>query len=187
VKNFVKAVNKGIVKVISKMGISTIQSYRGAQIFEAIGLGQDLVDKYFTWTASRVGGVGPSVLAREVRMRHEKAYPARPTNGHVLDAGGQYQWRREGEHHLFNPETIHRLQYACRTNNYKVFNEYSELVNNQSKRLNTLRGLMDLKFDAKPVPIDEVESVDSLVKRFKTGAMSYGSISKEAHEGWRSR
>src|SRR6185369_13177689 len=183
VKNFVKAVNKGIVKVISKMGISTIQSYRGAQIFEAIGLGQDLVDKYFTWTASRIGGVGLPVLAREVRMRHEKAYPERPTNGHVLDAGGQYQWRREGEHHLFNPETIHRLQYACRTNNYKVFGEYSELVNNQSKRLCTLRGLMDLKFDAKPVPIDEVESVDSLVKRFKTGAMSYGSISKEAHEG----
>ncbi|HLY12039.1 MAG TPA: glutamate synthase large subunit [Planctomycetota bacterium] len=183
VKSFVKAVNKGIVKVISKMGISTIQSYRGAQIFEAIGLGQDLVDKYFTWTASRVGGVGLPVIAKEVRMRHERAYPDRPTNGHVLDAGGQYQWRREGEHHLFNPETIHRLQYACRNNNYKVFQEYSELVNNQSKRLCTLRGLMDLKFDAKPVPIEEVEPADSLVQRFKTGAMSYGSISKEAHEG----
>jgi len=183
VKNFVKAVNKGIVKVISKMGISTIQSYRGAQIFEAIGLGQDLVDKYFTWTASRVGGVGVGVVAKEVRMRHEKAYSERPTNGHVLEAGGQYQWRREGEHHLFNPETIHRLQYSCRTSNYKVFQEYSDLVNNQSKRLNTLRGLMDLKFSEKPVPIEEVESVESLVKRFKTGAMSYGSISKEAHEG----
>jgi glutamate synthase (ferredoxin) len=183
VKNFVKAINKGIVKVISKMGISTIQSYRGAQIFEAIGLGQELIDKYFTWTASRVGGVGTAVIAKEVRMRHEKAYPERPTNGHVLEAGGQYQWRREGEHHLFNPETIHRLQYACRTNNYKVFQEYSELVNNQSKRLNTLRGLMDFKLDEKPVPIEEVESVDSLVRRFKTGAMSYGSISKEAHEG----
>jgi glutamate synthase (ferredoxin) len=183
VKNFVKAINKGIVKVISKMGISTIQSYRGAQIFEAIGLGQDFVDRYFTWTASRVGGVGTSVIAMEVRMRHEKAYPERPANGHVLDAGGQYQWRREGEHHLFNPETIHRLQYSCRNANYKVFQEYSELVNNQSKRLNTLRGLMDFKFDAPPVPIEEVEPVESLLKRFKTGAMSYGSISKEAHEG----
>jgi glutamate synthase (NADPH/NADH) large chain len=182
-KNFVKAINKGIVKVISKMGISTIQSYRGAQIFEAIGLGPELIDRYFAWTASRVGGVGLSVLAKEVRMRHERAFPDRSTNGHVLDAGGQYQWRREGEYHLFNPETIHRLQYACRTNNYKVFQEYSELVNNQSKRICTLRGLMDLKFEPKPIPIDEVESVDSIVKRFKTGAMSYGSISKEAHEG----
>jgi glutamate synthase domain-containing protein 2/glutamate synthase domain-containing protein 1/glutamate synthase domain-containing protein 3 len=182
-KNYAKAVVKGCVKVISKMGISTIQSYRGAQIFEAIGLSQDLVDKYFTWTASRVGGVGIDVLARETRMRHERAFPARPTNGHVLDAGGQYQWRREGEAHLFNPETIHRLQYACRTGSYKVFQEYSELVNNQSKRLCTLRGLMDMKFPEKGVPIEEVESVDAIVKRFKTGAMSYGSISKEAHEG----
>jgi glutamate synthase (ferredoxin) len=182
-KNFVKAINKGIVKVISKMGISTIQSYRGAQIFEAIGLGPELIDKYFAWTASRVGGVGLPVLAKEARMRHERAFPDRSTNGHVLDAGGQYQWRREGEYHLFNPETIHRLQYACRTNNYKVFQDYSELVNNQSKRICTLRGLMDLKFESKPIPIDEVESVDSIVKRFKTGAMSYGSISKEAHEG----
>ncbi|HZE97038.1 MAG TPA: glutamate synthase large subunit, partial [Planctomycetota bacterium] len=183
VKNFVKAVNKGIVKVISKMGISTIQSYRGSQIFEAIGLGQELIDQYFTWTASRVGGIGLAVIAKEVRMRHERAFPDRPTNGHVLEAGGQYQWRREGEHHLFNPETIHRLQYACRTANYKVFQEYSELVNNQTKRMNTLRGLMDFRLDARPVPIEEVESVESLVKRFKTGAMSYGSISKEAHEG----
>ncbi len=183
VKNFIKAVQKGIVKVISKMGISTIQSYRGAQIFEAIGLGQDLVDKYFTWTASRVGGIGLDVVAREARTRHERAFPDRSANGHVLEAGGQYQWRRDGEQHLFNPETIHRLQYACRTSNFKVFQEYSELVNNQSKRLCTLRGLMDLKWAEKPVPIDEVESVDSMVKRFKTGAMSYGSISKEAHEG----
>jgi glutamate synthase (NADPH/NADH) large chain len=182
VKNFIKAAQKGIVKVISKMGISTIQSYRGAQIFEAIGLGQDLVDRYFTWTASRVGGIGLDVIAREVASRHERAFPDRSTNGHVLEVGGQYQWRRDGEQHLFNPETIHRLQYACRTANYKVFQDYSELVNNQSKRLCTLRGLMDLKLAEKPVPIEEVESVDSLVRRFKTGAMSYGSISKEAHE-----
>ena len=182
-KNYAKAVVKGCVKVISKMGISTIQSYRGAQIFEAIGLSQDFVDKYFTWTASRVGGVGADVIARETAIRHGRAFPDRPTNGHVLDVGGQYQWRREGEAHLFNPETIHRLQYACRTGNYKVFQEYSELVNNQSKRVCTLRGLMDIKFPGKGVPIEEVESVDDLVKRFKTGAMSYGSISKEAHEG----
>ncbi len=181
-KNYAKAVLKGVVKVLSKMGISTLHSYRGAQIFEAIGLGQELIDKYFTWTASRVGGVGIEVIAREARLRHEKAFPERPTNGHVLDAGGQYQYRKDGEHHLFNPETIHRLQYSCRTANYKVFQEYSELVNNQAKRLATLRGLMDLKFDAKPVPIEEVEAVDEIVKRFKTGAMSYGSISKEAHE-----
>jgi glutamate synthase (ferredoxin) len=181
-KRYVKAVNKGIVKVISKMGISTIQSYRGAQIFEAIGLGQELVDKYFTWTASRVGGVGIDVIAREARLRHEKAFPERPTNGHVLEAGGQYQYRKDGEYHLFNPETIHRLQVACRTANYKVFQEYSVLVNDQTKRLATLRGLMELKFDGKPVPIEEVEPVEEIVKRFKTGAMSYGSISKEAHE-----
>ncbi len=181
-KNYVKAVMKGVVKVISKMGISTVQSYRGAQIFEAIGLSQDLVDRYFTWTASRVAGVGLDVVAREAAMRHEKAFPDRRTNGHVLDAGGQYQYRRDGEYHLFNPETIHRLQYACRTASYKVFQEYSELVNNQSRRLATLRGLMDLRFDRPPVPIEEVEPVEDIVRRFKTGAMSYGSISKEAHE-----
>jgi glutamate synthase (ferredoxin) len=182
-KNYVKAVMKGVVKVISKMGISTIQSYRGAQIFEAIGLSQDLVDRYFTWTASRIGGVGLDVLAREVRLRHERAFPERPLNGHVLEAGGQYQYRRDGEYHLFNPETIHRLQYACRTNDYKVFKEYSKLVDDQSQRIATLRGLMDLKWAEQPVPIEEVEPVEEIVKRFKTGAMSYGSISKEAHEG----
>ncbi|HYE98376.1 MAG TPA: glutamate synthase large subunit, partial [Planctomycetota bacterium] len=182
-KNYAKAVLKGAVKVMSKMGISTIQSYRGAQIFEAIGLSQDFVDKYFTWTASRVGGIGADVVARETALRHAKAFPQRPSNGHVLDVGGQYQWRRDGEVHLFNPETIHRLQYACRTNNYKVFQDYSRLVDDQSRKICTLRGLMDIKFPATGVPIEEVESVESIVKRFKTGAMSYGSISKEAHEG----
>jgi glutamate synthase (ferredoxin) len=182
VKNYVKAAVKGVVKVISKMGISTIQSYRGAQIFEAIGLSREVVDRYFTWTASRVGGVGLDVLAEEARMRHERAFPERPTDGRVLDAGGQYQYRRDGEYHLFNPETIHRLQYACRTGNYQVFKEYSRLVDDQSRRLCTLRGLMELKFAEKPVPLEEVEPVEEIVKRFKTGAMSYGSISKEAHE-----
>jgi glutamate synthase (ferredoxin) len=181
-KNYVKAANKGVLKVMSKMGISTVQSYCGAQIFEAIGLNTDFVDKYFTWTASRVGGIGIDVIAREVKARHDRAFPERPLNGHLLDQGGQYQWRRDGEHHLFNPETVHKLQYACRTNNYHVFKQYSDLVNNQSRRLCTLRGLFDLKLADKPIPLGEVEPVESIMKRFKSGAMSYGSISQEAHE-----
>jgi glutamate synthase (ferredoxin) len=164
------------------MGISTIQSYRGAQIFEAIGLNQEFVNRYFTWTASRVQGIGVSEVAAEVLTRHEKAFPARQINGRQLDAGGQYQYRRDGELHLFNPESVHKLQYACRTANYGVFKEYSRLVDDQSKRLCTLRSLMDIKFSETPIPIEEVEPVESIVKRFKTGAMSYGSISKEAHE-----
>jgi glutamate synthase (ferredoxin) len=182
VKNYIKAVNKGVVKVMSKMGISTVQSYCGAQIFEAIGLNQAFIDKYFTWTASRVEGAGMDVIAREVMIRHEHAFPDRQLNGQVLSSGGQYQWRRDGEHHLFNPETVHKLQYACRTGDSKVFKQYSALVNDQSKRLCTLRGLFELKFADQPVPIDEVEPVESIMKRFKSGAMSYGSISKEAHE-----
>jgi glutamate synthase (ferredoxin) len=182
VKNYIKATNKGVVKVMSKMGISTVQSYCGAQIFEAIGLNKDVIDKYFTWTASRVEGVGIEVIAHESKMRHDRAFPDRQLNGHLLDAGGQYQWRRDGEHHLFNPETVHKLQYACRTGDYRIFKQYSELVNNQSKRLCTLRGLFELKFAEQPIPIEEVEPVESIMKRFKSGAMSYGSISKEAHE-----
>jgi glutamate synthase (ferredoxin) len=182
VKNFVKAANKGVVKVMSKMGISTVQSYCGAQIFEAIGLNRNFIDKYFTWTASRVEGVGLDVIAQEVKIRHDRAFPDRQLNGHVLDSGGQYQWRRDGEHHLFNPETVHKLQYACRTGDYKVFKQYSEVVNNQSRRLCTLRGLFELKFADQSISIDEVEPVEAIMKRFKSGAMSYGSISKEAHE-----
>jgi glutamate synthase (ferredoxin) len=181
-KNYVKAAVKGVVKVISKMGISTIQSYRGAQIFEAIGLHHSVVEKYFTWTPSRLEGIGLDVLAREVQMRHERAFPRFPVNGHVLDAGGQYQWRSDGEYHLFNPETVHKLQAACRTGSYKLFKEYSALVNQQSKRLCTLRGLLGFKFAPQVIPLDEVEPVESIVRRFKTGAMSYGSISQEAHE-----
>jgi glutamate synthase (ferredoxin) len=182
VKNYVKAITKGVMKVMSKMGISTAQGYCGAQIFEAIGLNQKFVDKYFTWTASRVSGVGLDVIAAEVKARHDRAFPDRSLNGHTLDAGGHYQYRKEGEYHLFNPETVHKLQYACRSNNYKVFKEYSELVNNQSRRRCTLRGLFDLKFVEKPLPIEEVESVEAIMRRFKSGAMSYGSISQEAHE-----
>jgi glutamate synthase (ferredoxin) len=181
-KNYVKAVVKGIVKVTSKMGISTIQSYRGAQIFEAIGLHPSVVEKYFTGTASRVGGIGMDMIAREVQIRHQAAFPIRQVNGHVLDVGGAYQWRVDGEHHLFNPHTVHKLQQACRNADYKAFKEYSRAVNDQSKKACTLRGLLELKTSGAPIPIEEVESLEAILKRFKSGAMSYGSISKEAHE-----
>src|SRR5258705_5837788 len=166
-KNFAKAAIKGVVKVISKMGISTIQSYRGAQIFEALGLHHIVVDKYFTWTASRIEGVGLDVIAREVLIRHQHAFPDRPVNGHTLDVGGQYQWRADGELHLFSPQTVHKLQLATRTANYKIFKEYSALVNDQLEKHCTLRGLLDLKLAPTPIPIAEVESVESILKRFK--------------------
>ncbi len=182
VKNYAKALAKGVVKTMSKMGISTIQSYCGAQIFEAIGLNKDVINRYFTWTASRVEGIGLDGIAEEILKRHRHAFPEREVNGQTLDPGGQYQWRKDGEFHLFNPETIHKLQLSTRLNNYKFFKEYSEAVNNQSKNHCTLRGLLDFKTAAKPIPIEEVESAETIMKRFKTGAMSYGSISKEAHE-----
>ena len=182
VKNYIKALNKGVVKVISKMGISTIQSYCGAQVFEAVGLNQDFVDKYFTWTPTSIGGGGIDVIAEEVRVRHQTAFAERYMNGNGLEPGGHYQYRQDGEFHLFNPETIHKLQYACRDNNYQAFKEYAELVNNQAQKLCTLRGLMELKPNRGPIAIEEVEPAAEIVKRFKTGAMSYGSISKEAHE-----
>ena len=182
VKGYDKAVYKGVVKVMAKMGISTIKSYCGAQIFEAVGLGQELVDKYFTWTPSRVGGIGLEEIAREALQQHARAFPTYPLNGHTLEVYGQYQYRKDGELHLFNPRTIHLLQKACRTNDYKTFKEFTQLIDSQSERMATLRGLMELKYVSKPIPIEEVEPVDAIVKRFKTGAMSYGSISKEAHE-----
>jgi glutamate synthase (NADPH/NADH) large chain len=180
-KNFVKAASKGVIKVMSKMGISAIQSYRGAQVFEALGLRQDVIDHYFTWTPSRIGGIGLDVIAQEVLARHRAAYPERQIDGHVLPSGGLYKWRAEGEAHLFNPETIHKLQKAARTGSYAVFKEYSQLINDQAKNLCTLRSLLDFK-DGTPIPLAEVEPVESIMKRFKSGAMSYGSISKEAHE-----
>ncbi len=182
VKNYAKAVSKGVVKTMSKMGISTIQSYHGAQIFEAMGLNQKFVDKYFTWTSTRIEGVGLEVVTSEVLKRHHRAYPERDVQVHALDTGGQYQWRSDGEYHLFNPETVHKLQLACRTNNYKVFKEYSKSVDEQMRHWCTLRGLLDFKTAGKSIPIEEVEPVTAIVKRFKSGAMSYGSISKEAHE-----
>jgi glutamate synthase (ferredoxin) len=179
--NFAKAATKGVVKVMSKMGISAVQSYHGAQVFEAIGLRQDVIDEYFTGTASRVGGIGLDTIASEVLMRHNAAFPDRPAGDQVLPTGGQYQWRADGEFHVFNPESIHRLQKAVRTGSYATFKSYAELIDDRAKNLSTLRGLLDFK-KGEPVPIDEVESIESIMKRFKTGAMSYGSISKEAHE-----
>src|SRR5262245_25210179 len=182
VKNYVKALNKGILKVISKMGISTIQSYRGAQIFEAIGLDKEFVDRYFTWTVSRIGGVGIDMAAREALLGHQRAYPDRPVGAAELDWGGEYQWRRDGEYHLFNPETVYKLQHASRSGQYKVFKEYTALVDAQSRNLATLRGLFEFRYGREPVPIEEVEPVEAILCRFATGAMSYGSISLEAHE-----
>ncbi|MFM7798485.1 MAG: glutamate synthase large subunit, partial [Planctomycetota bacterium] len=179
--NFAKAATKGVVKVMSKMGISAVQSYHGAQVFEAVGLRQDIIDHYFTGTASRVGGVGLDVIAEEVLMRHRVAFPERAVSDHVLPAGGQYQWRADGEFHVFNPESIHRLQKAVRTGSYATYKSYAALIDDRARNLSTLRGLLDFK-KGDPVPLEEVESVESLMTRFKTGAMSYGSISKEAHE-----
>jgi glutamate synthase (NADPH) large chain len=184
-EKYVKAIGKGIVKVCSKMGISTIQSYHGAQVFEAIGLNQGFIDEYFTWTASRVGGIGIDEIARDIQERQARAFPERPLPSDSLDPGGQYQYRKNGEYHLFNPVTIHKLQLACRTGDYGVFKEYSRLIDDQSKSLATLRGLMELKSgtpDRPAVPLAEVEPAEAILKRFKTGAMSYGSISSEAHE-----
>jgi glutamate synthase (ferredoxin) len=181
-KNYIKAAVKGVLKVTSKMGISTIQSYRGAQIFEAIGLNSNFVERYFTWTPSRIQGIGLPEVAKEVRIRHRAAFPERQDGSPVLDAGGQYQWRSDGEFHLFNPTTIHKLQQAVRNADYKAFKEYSAAVNDQARNLCTLRGLFELRPAAKPIPIEEVEPVESILRRFKSGAMSYGSISKEAHE-----
>ncbi len=180
-QNFVKAGSKGVVKVMSKMGISAIQSYRGAQVFEALGLRQDVIDHYFTWTPSRVGGIGLDVIAQEVLMRHHAAYPDREVNGHVLPGGGIYQWRANGESHLFTPESIHALQKAVRTNSKPAYQSYAKLINEQGKNLCTLRSLLDFK-TSDAIPLSEVEPIEAIMKRFKTGAMSYGSISSEAHE-----
>jgi glutamate synthase (ferredoxin) len=182
VANYIHALNKGILKVMSKMGISTLQSYCGAQVFEAVGLDRPFVDHYFTRTSSRIGGVGAPVIAEEIARRHRRAFAARAAEANELDCGGEYQWRREGEYHLFNPETVFKLQHATRSGQYSIFKEYTRLVDDQNKRLATLRGLLELKPAEAAVPLDEVEPVESIVKRFATGAMSYGSISQEAHE-----
>ncbi|EME98274.1 glutamate synthase large subunit [Streptomyces mobaraensis NBRC 13819 = DSM 40847] len=184
IRNLIKALGKGVLKVMSKMGISTVASYRGAQVFEAVGLDEAFVDTYFHGTPTKIGGVGLDVIAREVAARHAKAYPATgvPATHRRLEIGGEYQWRREGEPHLFDPDTVFRLQHATRTRRYDIFKQYTDRVNEQSERLMTLRGLFAFASDRKPVPLDEVEPVSEIVKRFSTGAMSYGSISQEAHE-----
>jgi glutamate synthase (ferredoxin) len=180
-KNYIKASTKGVTKVASKIGISTIQSYRGAQIFEAIGLNSAVVDQYFTRTASRIEGADLAVIVQEAIARHSHAFPDRPAKGQTLDVGGEYQWRKEGEAHLLSPQAIHSLQQAVQEGSYEQFQQYAALVNEQNQKHFTLRGLLAFKPQA-AIPIEEVESVESIMKRFKTGAMSYGSISKEAHE-----
>ncbi|MES4905249.1 MULTISPECIES: glutamate synthase large subunit [unclassified Streptomyces] len=187
IRNLIKALGKGVLKVMSKMGISTVASYRGAQVFEAVGLDESFVDTYFHGTATKIGGAGLDVIAQEVAARHVKAYPVSgiPSAHRALEIGGEYQWRREGEPHLFDPETVFRLQHSTRTRRYDIFKKYTERVNEQSQRLMTLRGLFAFKNDKNDrpsIPIEEVEPVSEIVKRFSTGAMSYGSISKEAHE-----
>lgn len=183
VKNYIKAIVKGVVKTMAKMGISTVQSYCGAQIFEAVGLNSRVIDAYFTRTPSRIEGVGIDVIAEEVRRRYEAAFPALGNDVDPgLDSGGDRKWRHDGEGHLFSPEAIHILQYACRTGDYEMFRKYESMIDEQSEELFTLRGLMGIRFSKSPVPLEEVEPVENIVKRFKTGAMSYGSISKEAHE-----
>ena len=182
--NFIKANIKGVIKTMAKMGISTVASYRGAQIFEAIGLDESVVDRYFTKTPSRVEGIGLEDISREVYLRHVDAFGERQDEAaQALDSGGIYQWRADGERHLFSPTTIHKLQKATWTSDFDLFREYSGAINDQARDAFTLRGLMDFEFDeSKSIPLDEVEPASEIVKRFKTGAMSYGSISKEAHE-----
>ncbi len=181
-KNYTKAISKGLLKVMSKMGISTLQSYQGAQCFEVIGLNRSTVEKYFTGTSSRIEGVGLDVIAREARLRHEVAFRPVTESETDLESGGNYHFRVGGEYHLFNPATISKLQHAVRNRNYETYKEYTELINNQNRQLCTLRGLMKLKKAASPLALEEVEPAEEIVKRFATGAMSYGSISKEAHE-----
>ncbi|MEV0846779.1 glutamate synthase large subunit [Streptomyces sp. NPDC049954] len=184
IRNLIYSLGKGVLKVMSKMGISTVASYRGAQVFEAVGLSQEFVDTYFSGTTTKIGGIGIDVVAEEVAARHAKAYPASgiaPAH-RALDIGGEYQWRREGEPHLFDPDTVFRLQHATRTRRFDIFQQYTSRVNEQSERLMTLRGLFGLTSDRPSIPVEEVEPVSEIVKRFSTGAMSYGSISKEAHE-----
>ncbi|MCI9858024.1 glutamate synthase large subunit [Microbacterium proteolyticum] len=185
VKNLIYALGKGVLKIMSKMGISTVSSYAGAQVFEAVGLSRDFVEAYFTGTESKLGGVGLDIIAAENAARHEYAYPqdAAARAHERLWTGGEYQWRRDGAPHLFNPDTVFRLQHATRERRYDIFREYTQLIDDQAHELKTLRGLFGLRTGTRPaVPIDEVEPVSAIVKRFSTGAMSYGSISKEAHE-----
>ncbi|MGH2930539.1 MAG: glutamate synthase-related protein, partial [Solirubrobacteraceae bacterium] len=180
-KRIVKAIGKGLLKTISKMGISTIQSYCGAQIFEAVGLAPDLVERYFTSTASRIGGIGLTEIAEGALARHARAYPTNKGD-ELLPVVGLFAWRRDGEHHQWNPETISLLQHAVRSGKAETYEEYSRVANAESARRSTLRGLMRFRFPEQSIPLDDVEPASEIVKRFSTGAMSLGSISREAHE-----
>ena len=184
IKNYRKAVDGGLLKVFSKMGISTLMSYRGAQIFEAIGLGRELIEKYFTGTPSRVGGPGLDVIARETLLRHEMGFPSNDPElaEPELDAGGEIMWRRRGEHHMWNPETIQQLQHAVKTNEFATYKKFADAANDENRKLCTIRGLLEVRKARKPIPLELVEPAKEIVKRFFTGAMSFGSISKEAHE-----
>lgn len=184
-KNMIKALGKGVLKIMSKMGISTVASYAGAQTFEAIGLAQPFVDRYFTGTTSKLGGVGIEIIAQEIEQRHRAAYPLEgATKAHLpLEVGGEMKWRREGPPHLFNPETVFKLQHSTKAKRYDIFKQYTKAIDDQSERLMTIRGLFELKIGSRePISIDEVEPVSEIVKRFSTGAMSLGAISPEAHE-----
>ncbi len=180
--NYVKALGKGLLKIFAKMGISTLHSYRGGQLFEAVGIARDVTDEYFSGTISRIGGVDLATIGREAQLRHERAFPRTIGDESELDVGGEYQWRRDGERHLLNPDTVHRLQHAVRTDSYDTYKRYADLVNDQAVEQYTIRGLLRLKSDRVPIPLDQVEPVEAIMKRFCTGAMSFGSISREAHE-----
>lgn len=182
-ENFVKAIEKGLLKIASKMGISTLQSYRGAQIFEAVGLNQETVDAFFTWTPSRIGGVGILAIEEEARQRHAHAYSEENIEATLdLDIGGQYQWRRGGEYHMYNPDSIAKLQISARTDDFELYKEFADLIDEQDRQLSTIRGLLDFKWADEPLPLEEVEPASEIVKRFATGAISLGAISREAHE-----
>ena len=184
VRNYLQGLGKGVLKVMSKMGISTVGSYTAAQCFEAVGLAGDLVQEYFTRTKTRIGGIGLDEIAEEVRIRHHRAYPPNETEQvyRRLEVGGEYQYRREGELHLFSPETVFLLQHAAKSGKTEVYRKYTDEVNRLSREGGTLRGLFEFDSDREPVPLDEVEPIEEIMKRFNTGAMSYGSISAEAHE-----
>ena len=182
IENYIEAINTGLIKIMSKMGISTIQSYKGAQIFEAVGLDNELVEKYFPGTSSKISGINLKVIENELKLRHGKAWPIRTVKNLELESGGEYQWRRDGEYHLFNPETVFKLQHSTRSGQYSIFKEYTRAVDDQSENRSTLRGLFKFRTAVEPIDLSEVESEESIMKRFHSGAMSYGSISSEAHE-----
>jgi len=181
IKNYVKSVNEGLLKVFSKMGISTLQSYHGAQVFEIVGFQQSVVEKYFAGTVSRIGGMGLDEIAQEALIKHFAGFKSKNVSSKLLPEGGVYQWKRTGEPHLFNPQTIHLLQHSTRTNDYQLYKKYAELVNNQKETMFTIRGLLDFVHHRPSIPLSEVEPIENIMKRFATGAMSFGSISHEAH------